>query len=76
MPDERRTSVLSLSYAASPCDANQLKRLGRIAEASVISNGSSEAEPTFTRHTRFIHCLLHSIARKQRSMRCASILRV
>lgn len=73
MPDEHRTHVLSLSYAASPCGANRLKRFGRIAEASVLSNGSSEAEPTFT---RFIRCLLHSIARKQRSMRCASISRV
>ena len=70
MPDERRTSVLSLSYAASPCGANQLKRFGRIAEASVISNGSSEAEPTFIRF------LLHSIAPKRRSMRCSSTSRV
>ncbi|CAB3733839.1 hypothetical protein LMG24238_05987 [Paraburkholderia sediminicola] len=61
MPDERRTSVLSLSYAASPCDANQLN-LGRIAEASVISNGSSEAEPPLTRFIHLVRFLLHSNA--------------
>ncbi|CAE6739828.1 hypothetical protein R75461_04721 [Paraburkholderia nemoris] len=73
MPDERRTNVLSLSYVASPCGENQLKRFGRLAEASVISNGSGKAEPTFT---RVIRCLLHSIAPNQRSMRCASTSRV
>ncbi|MFM0500518.1 hypothetical protein [Paraburkholderia caffeinilytica] len=73
MPDERRTNVLSLSYVASPCGANQLKRFGRMTEASAISSGSSQAEPTFI---RFIRCLLHSIAPKQRSVRCSSASRV
>ncbi|WP_211610091.1 hypothetical protein [Paraburkholderia haematera] len=72
MHDERRTSVLSLSYAAPPCDAKQLSLFGRVAEETVISNGSGETEPAHV-FTRF---LLHSIAPKRRSMRCASISRV
>jgi hypothetical protein len=85
MPDERGTNVLSLSYAASPCDVNQLRRLRRIAEVSVTSNGSSGAEPAFIRLTRLIHLTrptrvtrfpLHCVAPKQRSMRCSSTSRV
>jgi hypothetical protein len=69
IPDKRRADVPRMSYLVSRGGARPARQISR---ASVMSIGSAAFAAALSDLHFILHSLLHFIAPKQRSMRCAS----
>ncbi|MFM0337561.1 hypothetical protein [Paraburkholderia fungorum] len=68
IPDHRRTDALRMSYLVSQGSARHVRRISRV---TVMSTGSAASAAALSA----LHFLLHFLAPKPRSMRCASTSR-